>query len=462
MNLRQRGSDKMFDKILIANRGEVAGRIIRACQELDIKTVAVYSEADEDALHVKLADESYCIGPPSSGESYLDIPRLISVAEISNADAIHPGYGFLSENAHFAEVCEECGIKFIGPKAESIEKMGDKSVARETMIAADVPVVPGTEGALEGAEEAKEIAADIGYPVIVKASFGGGGRGMRIANNEEEVVQAIQTAQSEAEAAFGNPEVYLEKYVEDPRHIEFQILADEHGNVVHLGERDCSIQRRHQKMIEEAPSPAMDQELREKMGEAAIRAAKAVDYHNAGTIEMLLDKHDNFYFIEMNTRIQVEHPVTEWVTGIDIVKEQIRVAMGEELGYDQDDVEIEGAAIECRINAEDPDKDFRPSPGQVTNYLIPGGFGVRIDSAVYQDYVIPPFYDSMVAKLITWGRNREECRKRMLRSLNEFKVGGIKTTIPFHKKVLNNEYFISGDFDTSFIPTHMIDDEEEE
>ena len=452
----------MFDKILIANRGEVAVRIIRACQELDIKTVAVYSEADEDALHVKIADETYCIGPPSSGDSYLDIPRLISVAEISNADAIHPGYGFLSENAHFAEVCEECGIKFIGPRAESIEKMGDKSVARDTMIAADVPVVPGTEGALEGAEEAKEIAADIGYPVIVKASFGGGGRGMRIANNEEEVVQAIQTAQSEAEAAFGNPEVYLEKYVEDPRHIEFQILADEHGNVVHLGERDCSIQRRHQKMIEEAPSPAIDQELREEMGAAAIRAAEAVDYHNAGTIEMLLDKDDNFYFIEMNTRIQVEHPVTEWVTGIDIVKEQIRVAMGEELGYDQDDIEIEGAAIECRINAEDPDKDFRPSPGQVTNYLIPGGFGVRIDSAVYQDYVIPPFYDSMVAKLITWGRNREECRKRMLRSLNEFEIGGIKTTIPFHKKVLNNEYFISGDFDTSFIPTHMIDDEEEE
>ncbi|MBM7555230.1 acetyl-CoA carboxylase biotin carboxylase subunit [Halanaerobacter jeridensis] len=452
----------MFDKILIANRGEVAVRIIRACQELDIKTVAVYSEADENALHVKIADETYCIGPPSSGDSYLDIPRLISVAEISNADAIHPGYGFLSENAHFAEVCEECGIKFVGPRAESIEKMGDKSVARDTMIAADVPVVPGTEGALEGAEEAKEIAADIGYPVIVKASFGGGGRGMRIANNEEEVVQAIQTAQSEAEAAFGNPEVYLEKYVEDPRHIEFQILADEHGNVVHLGERDCSIQRRHQKMIEEAPSPAINSELREEMGEAAIRAAEAVDYHNAGTVEMLLDKDDNFYFIEMNTRIQVEHPVTEWVTGIDIVKEQIRVAMGEELGYDQDDIEIEGAAIECRINAEDPDKDFRPSPGQVTNYLIPGGFGVRVDSAVYQDYVIPPFYDSMVAKLITWGRDREECRKRMLRSLNEFEVGGIKTTIPFHKKVLNNEYFTSGDFDTSFIPTHMIDDEEEE
>ncbi|MGM0370373.1 MAG: acetyl-CoA carboxylase biotin carboxylase subunit [Bacillota bacterium] len=451
----------MFDKVLIANRGEVAVRIIRACQELGIETVAVYSEADEDALHVKTADQSYCIGPAASSESYLDIPRLISVAEISNSDAIHPGYGFLSENDHFAEVCEDCGIKFIGPNAGTIEKMGDKSVARDTMIAADVPVVPGTDGALEGVDEAKEIAADIGYPVIVKASFGGGGRGMRIANNKDEVVQAIQTAKSEAEAAFGNPEVYLEKYVEDPRHVEFQILADEHGNVVHLGERDCSIQRRHQKMIEEAPSPAIDQELREEMGQAAIKAAKAVDYHNAGTVEMLLDKDDNFYFIEMNTRIQVEHPVTELVTGIDIVKEQIRVAMGEELGYDQSDIEIDGAAIECRINAEDPAKDFRPSPGQVTKYIIPGGFGVRVDSAVYQDYRIPPFYDSMVAKLICWGRDREESRKRMLRALNEFKIGGVKTTIPFHKEVLNNEYFITGDFDTSFIPTHITNEEEE-
>jgi acetyl-CoA carboxylase biotin carboxylase subunit len=451
----------MFDKVLIANRGEVAVRVIRACQELDIETVAVYSEADEDALHVKTADQSYCIGPAASSDSYLDIPRLISVAEISNADAIHPGYGFLSENAHFAEVCEECGIKFIGPNAGTIEKMGDKSVARDTMIAADVPVVPGTDGALEGVDEAKEIAADIGYPVIVKASFGGGGRGMRIANNKDEVVQAIQTAKSEAEAAFGNPEVYLEKYVEDPRHVEFQILADEHGNVVHLGERDCSIQRRHQKMIEEAPSPAIDQELREEMGQAAIKAAKAVDYHNAGTIEMLLDKNDEFYFIEMNTRIQVEHPVTELVTGIDIVKEQIRVAMGEELGYDQSDIEIDGAAIECRINAEDPAKDFRPSPGQVTKYIIPGGFGVRVDSAVYQDYRIPPFYDSMVAKLICWGQDREESRKRMLRALNEFEIDGVKTTIPFHKEVLNNEYFITGNFDTSFIPTHITKEEEE-
>ena len=451
----------MFDKVLIANRGEVAVRIIRACQELDITTVAVYSEADKDSLHVKVADEAYCIGPPASSDSYLDIPRLISVAEISNVDAIHPGYGFLSENAHFAEVCEECGINFIGPNAATIEKMGDKSVARDTMIAADVPVVPGTEGALEDTDDAKEIASEIGYPVIVKASFGGGGRGMRIANNEGELVQAIQTAKSEAEAAFGNAEVYLEKYVEDPRHIEFQILADQHGNVIHLGERDCSIQRRHQKMIEEAPSPAIGPELREEMGQAAIRAAEAVDYHNAGTVEMLLDKNDDFYFIEMNTRIQVEHPVTEWVTGIDIVKEQIRVAMGEELGYNQDDIEIEGAAIECRINAEDPAKDFRPSPGKVTDYLIPGGFGVRIDSAVYQDYVIPPFYDSMVAKLICWGRDREESRKRMLRALNEFEIGGIETTIPFHKEVLNNEYFISGNFDTSFIPTHISKTEEE-
>ncbi|WP_408954653.1 acetyl-CoA carboxylase biotin carboxylase subunit [Natroniella sp. ANB-PHB2] len=450
----------MFDKILIANRGEIALRIIRACQELDIKAVAVYSEADKDSLHVKCADESYCIGAASSNESYLNIPSLISVAEIANVDAIHPGYGFLSENADFAEVCEECGFKFIGPKAESIRRMGDKSVARETMIEAGVPVVPGTEGVLENKERAVEIAEDIGYPVIVKASFGGGGRGMRVAHNSDEVIQAFQTASSEAEAAFGNAEVYLEKYVEKPRHIEFQILADEHGNVVHLGERDCSIQRRHQKVIEEAPSPAIDPELRDEMGLAAIKAAKAVDYHNAGTIEMLLDKHDNYYFIEMNTRIQVEHPVTELVTGIDIIKEQIRIAAGEELGYTQDEIEISGASIECRINAEDPSKNFRPSPGNINEYIIPGGLGVRIDSGVYPNYMIPPFYDSMVAKLITWGRDREEARKRMLRALNEFKIEGIKTTIPFHKEVLQNEYFIAGNFDTGFIEEHITHNEE--
>ncbi|GAB6138814.1 acetyl-CoA carboxylase biotin carboxylase subunit [Halanaerobaculum tunisiense] len=449
----------MFNKVLVANRGEIAVRIIRACHELDIEAVAVYSEADKDALHVQYADEAYCIGPASSNESYLDIPSLISVAEIANVDAIHPGYGFLSENAHFAEVCAECGFKYIGPRAESIAKMGDKSVARETMIEAGVPVVPGTEGTLSGKEEAIARAEDIGYPVIVKASFGGGGRGMRIAHSEEEVANAVQTASSEAEAAFGSAEVYLEKYVEDPRHIEFQILADEHGNVVHLGERDCSIQRRHQKLIEEAPSPAIDEELRQEMGQAAVKAAEGVDYYNAGTVEMLLDKHDNFYFIEMNTRIQVEHPVTEWVTGIDIVKEQIRIAAGEELGYTQEDIEIEGAAIECRVNAEDPAKDFRPSPGKIEKYITPGGLGVRIDSAAYPDYMIPPHYDSMVAKLIVWGADRETMRKRMLRSLDEFEIGGIKTTIPFHREVLQNDEFIAGTFNTGFIPKHFSDEE---
>ncbi|OCL26956.1 acetyl-CoA carboxylase biotin carboxylase subunit [Orenia metallireducens] len=446
----------MFNKILIANRGEIALRIIRACRDLGIKSVAVYSEADRDSLHVKYADEAYCIGPAASNKSYLDIPSLISVAEIAHADAIHPGYGFLSENAHFAEVCEECGFKFIGPSPEHINKMGDKSIARETMIAAGVPVVPGTEGAIESADEAVEIAKEIGYPVIVKASFGGGGRGMRVANNEAELVKAIQTASSEAKAAFGNAEVYLEKYVQNPRHIEFQILADEHGNVVHLGERDCSIQRRHQKVIEEAPSPAIDPELRERMGDAAVKAAKAVGYYNAGTVEMLLDNSNNFYFIEMNTRVQVEHPVTEMVTGIDIVSEQIRIAQGEELGYSQEDIIIEGASIECRINAEDPSKDFRPSPGKITEYLVPGGIGVRVDSCAYPDYMIPPYYDSMVAKLITFGKDREEARKRMLRALEEYNIDGIKTTIPFHREVLNNEHFIKGQFDTGFIAEHIM------
>jgi len=450
----------MFKKILIANRGEIALRIIRACRDLGIKSVAVYSEADRDSLHVKYADEAYCIGPAASNKSYLDIPSLISVAEISHADAIHPGYGFLSENAHFAEVCEECGFKFIGPSPEHINKMGDKSIARETMINAKVPVVPVTEGAIEDADQAVEIAKEIGYPVIVKASFGGGGRGMRVANNESELLKAIQTASSEAKAAFGNAEVYLEKYVQNPRHIEFQILADEHGNVVHLGERDCSIQRRHQKVIEEAPSPAIDPELRQRMGDAAVKAAKAVGYYNAGTVEMLLDKNNDFYFIEMNTRVQVEHPVTEMVTGIDIVGEQIRIAQGEELGYSQEDVIIEGASIECRINAEDPSKDFRPSPGKITEYLVPGGIGVRVDSCAYPEYMIPPYYDSMVAKLITFGKDREEARKRMLRALEEYEIDGIKTTIPFHQEVLNNNHFIKGQFDTGFIAEHIMKPED--
>ncbi len=451
----------MFNKILIANRGEIALRIIRACKDLGIKSVAVYSEADKDSLHVRYADEAYCIGPAASNKSYLDIPSLISVADIADVDAIHPGYGFLSENAHFAEVCEECGFKFIGPSPEHINKMGDKSIARETMIEAGVPVVPGTEGALKDTSQAVEIAKEIGYPVIVKASFGGGGRGMRVANNQGDLVKAIQTASSEAEAAFGNAEVYLEKYVQNPRHIEFQILADEHGNVVHLGERDCSIQRRHQKVIEEAPSAAIDPKLREEMGLAAVKAAKAVNYYNAGTVEMLLDKDDNYYFIEMNTRIQVEHPVTELITGTDIVKEQIRISTGQELGYTQDEVLIEGAAMECRINAEDPSKDFRPSPGKITNYLVPGGLGVRVDSCAYPNYMIPPFYDSMVAKLITYGKDREEARKRMLRALSEYEVEGIKTTIPFHQEVLNNEYFIKGKFDTGFIAEHIATNDEE-
>ncbi|MCK8825451.1 acetyl-CoA carboxylase biotin carboxylase subunit [Fuchsiella alkaliacetigena] len=450
----------MFDKILIANRGEIALRIIRACKELNIRTVAVYSEADKDALHVRYADEAYCIGPPSSNKSYLNIPSLIAVADMSGADAIHPGYGFLSENAYFAEVCETCGVKFIGPSAEAIEKMGDKSVARETMIEAEVPVVPGTEGGVGVGddEEVLAVAKEISYPVMVKASFGGGGRGMRIAHNEDDLLDAIQTASSEAKAAFGNAEVYLEKYIEEPRHIEFQILADEHGTVVHLGERDCSIQRRHQKVIEEAPSPALDPKLREEMGIAAIKAAKAVDYYNAGTVEFLLDKDDNFYFIEMNTRIQVEHPVTEMITGIDLIKEQIRIAAGEELGYTQEDIEFDGAAIECRINAEDPTKQFRPSPGKLDKYLVPGGLGVRVDSCAYPGYLIPPHYDSMVAKLITWGNDREEAIQRMLRALDEYEIEGIETTIPFHKIVLNNAFFKRGDFYTNFIQRRIINE----
>lgn len=448
----------MFKKILIANRGEIALRIIRACKEMDIQTVAVYSEADRDSLHVKFADEAYCIGPVASIRSYLNKVNIISAAEVTGADAIHPGFGFLSENAEFAEICESCGIKFIGPSTHALESMGAKAVARETMIKAGVPVVPGTESVIKDADEAIKIAKEIGYPVIIKASAGGGGKGMRIAQSKSELVKAIQTARAEAEAAFGNAEVYVEKYVEEPRHIEFQILADNYGNTVYLGERDCSIQRRHQKLLEESPSPALTPELRARMGAEAVKAAKAVNYSNAGTVEFLLDKHNNFYFIEMNTRIQVEHPVTELVTGIDLIKEQIRIAAGEELGYTQDDIVLRGHAIECRVNAEDPNRKFMPSPGTITEYYAPGGNGVRVDSHVYQGYTISPYYDSMIAKLIVWGQDRDEAIRRMRRALQEYVIEGIKTTIPFHLRILDNAFFQRGDFYTNFIQRRLQED----
>ena len=447
----------MFNKILIANRGEIALRIIRACKEMDIATVAVYSEADRDSLHVRFADEAFCIGPAQSGSSYLNKANIISAAQVSGADAIHPGYGFLAENADFAEICESSGIKFIGPAAEALENMGAKAVARETMIKAGIPVVPGTQGVISDSDEALNIAKEIGYPVMIKASAGGGGKGMRVAQSKHDLIQAIQTAQSEAQAAFGNAEVYIEKYVEEPRHIEFQILADNYGNTVYLGERDCSIQRRNQKLLEEAPSSAMTPELRDEMGEAAVKAAKAVNYSNAGTVEFLLDNKNNFYFIEMNTRIQVEHPVTELVTGIDLIKEQIRIAAGEELGYGQQDIMINGWAIECRINAEDPHRNFMPSPGTITRYLTPGGIGVRIDSGAYSGYVIPPYYDSMIAKLIVWGKDRNEAIARMKRALQEFVIEGVKTTIPFHLRILENAFFQRGEFYTNFIQRRLED-----
>ncbi|MFT9487623.1 MAG: acetyl-CoA carboxylase biotin carboxylase subunit [Tepidibacillus sp.] len=445
----------MFHKVLIANRGEIAVRIIRACREMGIFTVAVYSEADRDSLHVKMADEAYCIGPTASRDSYLNFANIISVAKLTEADAIHPGYGFLAENADFAEVCSSFQIEFIGPTPDAIQKMGEKAVAKDTMKKAGVPVVPGSDGLIEDVEEAIQLAKEIGYPVIIKATAGGGGKGMRVAYNDEELRKSIRMAQQEAKSAFGNSGVYLEKYLEEPRHIEIQIIGDKYGNVVHLGERDCSIQRRHQKLIEEAPSPALTKELREKMGEAAVRAAKAVNYHGAGTIEFLLDK-DQFYFMEMNTRIQVEHPVTELVTGVDLIKEQIRVAAGEPLSFNQEDIQFNGWAIECRINAEDPFKNFMPSPGKIDFYLPPGGLGVRLDSAAYPGYTISPFYDSMIAKLIVWGRDRDEAISRMKRALDEFTVEGVKTTIPFHLKLLNHELFIKGDFDTKFLEKHPI------
>lgn len=447
----------MFKKVLIANRGEIAVRVIRACRELGIKTVAVYSQADQNALHVQLADEAYCIGPTASKDSYLNMTNLMSVATATGADAIHPGYGFLAENADFAEICAACNITFIGPDPQAIVKMGDKNEARDTMKAAGVPIVPGTDGLIEDIDEAVKIAEEAGYPVIIKATAGGGGKGMRVARDQEELISAVRQAQKEAAAAFGNPGVYLEKYLENTRHIEIQIIADKHGNVVHLGERDCSIQRRHQKLVEEAPSPALDPETRRAMGEAAVAAAKAVNYHGAGTVEFLLNHDGKFYFMEMNTRIQVEHPVTEWITGIDLIKEQISVAAGVPLSFTQDDVEIKGWAIECRVNAENPAKNFMPSPGKINRYLPPGGFGVRVDSACYQGYEISPFYDSMIAKIIVWGKDRQDAIDRMKRALSETIIEGPFTTIPFHQKLLEHEKFLSGNFNTKFLEENKIE-----
>ncbi len=444
----------MFKKILIANRGEIALRIIRTCKELGIKTVAVYSEADKDSIHARFADEAVCIGPPQGKESYLKIPSIISAAEITGADAIHPGYGFLAENEQFADICTESGIKFIGPSSKMIAMMGDKSTAKDTMRNNGVPVVPGSEGIINTLDEGISIAKDIGFPVIIKASAGGGGKGMRIVKEEKEFSNAFQMAKTEAAAAFGNDAVYLEKYVENPRHVEIQVLGDQFGNVYHYGERDCSIQRRHQKLIEESPSPIVSEELRKKMGEAAILGAKAVNYEGVGTIEFLVDKNKNFYFMEMNTRIQVEHPVTEMVYNVDLIRQQILVAMEEKVETLPGNPV--GHAFEFRINAEDPANNFRPNPGKIESLHFPGGFGVRVDSHVYQSYMIPPYYDSLIAKLIVWDKNRNLAIKRAKRALEEFVIEGVKTTIPFHLKVLDDNNFISSNFDTSFLDNFLI------
>ncbi|MEH7437360.1 acetyl-CoA carboxylase biotin carboxylase subunit [Neobacillus drentensis] len=447
----------MIKKLLIANRGEIAVRIIRACREMGIESVAVFSEADREALHVQLADEAYCIGPKSSKDSYLNVTNLISVAKLTACDAIHPGYGFLAENADFAELCRECNIIFVGPSPEAINKMGTKDIARETMREAGVPIVPGSTGIINEIEEALELVERIQYPVIIKATAGGGGKGIRVAKNEQELIKGISITQQEAMTAFGNPGVYIEKYIEDFRHVEIQVLADTYGNTIHLGERDCTIQRRLQKLLEESPSPALDGEIREEMGNAAVKAAKAVDYSGAGTVEFIYDyRNRKFYFMEMNTRIQVEHPVTEMVTGIDLIKEQIRVAQGEKLTVNQQDVTFTGWAMECRINAENPEKNFMPSAGKINMYLPPGGLGVRIDSAAYPGYTIPPYYDSMIAKVITYGSTREEAISRMKRALSEFVVEGIHTTIPFHLKLLDHETFVDGQFNTKFLELHDV------
>jgi acetyl-CoA carboxylase biotin carboxylase subunit len=445
-----------FHKVLIANRGEIAVRIIRACRELNISTVAVYSEADKDSLHVRLADEAYCIGPILSKDSYLNVTNIMSVATLTGCDAIHPGYGFLAENADFAEICESCNITFIGPSASAIRRMGDKSVAKLTMKEAGVPVIPGSDGIVDSLDEAIILGRDIGYPLIIKATAGGGGKGIRIAENETDLIKQITAAQQEAQKAFGNAGVYLEKYLTGMKHVEIQIIADNYGHVVHLGERDCSIQRRRQKLIEEAPCPILSPEIRTEMGEAAIRAAQSVQYSGAGTLEFLLGTDGQFYFMEMNTRIQVEHPVTELVTGVDIIKEMISVAEGHALSFSQEDIVINGWAIECRINAEDPDKNFMPAPGKILFYLPPGGPGVRIDSAAYQGYTIPPYYDSMIAKVIVWAPTRQEAIAKMKRALSEFMVEGIHTTIPFHQKLLKHPTFIDGDFDIKFLEENEI------
>ena len=445
----------MFKKILIANRGEIAVRIIRAARELGISTVAVYSEADADSLHVALADEAICIGPASSSESYLKIPNIISAAQITGAEAIHPGYGFLSENASFAKICTQNNIVFIGPKPELINMMGDKATARETAIKHKVPITKGSDGIVPNVEEAKKVAKWITYPVMIKATAGGGGKGMRIAHDEKELSENYVVAQNEAKANFGNPDVYIEKYVEEPRHVEIQVIGDKFGNVVHLGERDCSIQRRNQKLVEETPSPGIDAKTREKMGKFAAKLAKGIGYDSVGTLEFLVDKSMNFYFMEMNTRIQVEHTISEEITGVDLVKEQIRVAAGEKLSFTQKDIEIRGHVIECRINAEDSENGFLPSSGVLEKYIPSGGIGVRVDSHSYQNYEIPPYYDSMIAKLIVKGKNREEAIARMKRALKEFKIEGVDTTIPFHLKVLENEAFKEGKFYTNFIETYF-------
>lgn len=446
----------MIEKILIANRGEIAVRVIRACREMGIRTVAVYSEADKDALHTQLADEAVCIGPAPSAESYLNMQNIISATLVSGADAIHPGFGFLSENSKFAELCEQCKITYIGPDSKVISALGNKSVARNTMVEAGVPVIPGSKEPVYTVEEGEKIAGEIGYPIIVKAALGGGGKGMRVAQTPDEFQASFQTAQKEAQMAFGDGTMYLEHFVEHPRHIEFQILADKYGNVVHLGERDCSIQRNHQKMIEESPSAAVSPELREKMGHAAVTAAKAAGYVNAGTIEFLLEPDGKFWFMEMNTRIQVEHPVTEWVTGIDLVKEQLKIASGMPLEISQEDVRIQGHAIECRINAENPQKNFRPSPGTIQGAHFPGGNGIRVDTCVYNGCKIPPYYDSMLAKLIVHAGNRKEAIAKMQSALGEVIIDGIDTNIDYQYEILKDEDYQSGNFDTGFLASHII------